>query len=88
MTATAGPPMASAVSAVEVRRLANDATRDVALIEFGHPALTACEFLCECGDLRCDQRVMLTLAEYGATEAGSVRAHRGARVSTLRPGTS
>jgi hypothetical protein len=61
-------------SAVDVRRFANDAIRDAARRFDGWP-VTTFDFLCECGDLRCDRIVKLTPAEYDRTKAGSVRDH-------------
>ena len=64
----------STLSAVDVRRLANDSIRDLTerLVETRDvPA----EFLCECGDLRCDGRVSLMLHEYDTSLPGSVRVH-------------
>ena len=60
--------------ATEVRRFANDSIRDVAR-RCGADPETVYEFMCECGDLRCRQLVLLTVAAYDASEPGSVRHH-------------
>jgi len=64
--------LAESVSAVvDVRRLVNDANRKIA-VENGQAAF---HFLCECGDLGCQQRILLAIAAYDSMDAGSVRAH-------------
>lgn len=54
---------------VEVRRFVNDSIRK---LEHGRATI---DFVCECGDLRCRELVMLTPQEYDSTDAGSVLAH-------------
>lgn len=61
-------------SATGLRRFANNSIRDVA-VRSQRDASAIFEFLCECGDLRCQRLVELTLGEYGARSPGSVRAH-------------
>jgi hypothetical protein len=61
-------------SAVDVRRFVNDTIRDTAM-RFGDDPAAVYEFVCECGSLGCRAQVKLTLAEYEASEPGSVRAH-------------
>ena len=70
---TANGLLPAPLSVVDVRRLANDSIRD--LMQSLDTRDVPAGFLCECGDLRCDRRVSLTLAEYDVTDAGSVRAH-------------
>ena len=70
------PPTAtldSELTAVDVRRLANDSIRE--LMERLDTRDVPADFLCECGNLRCDERVRLTLSEYDETGPGFVRAH-------------
>jgi hypothetical protein len=62
----------STLSVVDVRRLANDSIRE--LMERLDTNDVPAEFLCECGDLRCDLKAAMTLAEYDETPGG-VRAH-------------
>ena len=61
-------------SATALRRFANNSIRDVAA-RSGRDASAIVEFLCECGDLRCQRLVELTLGDYSARSPGSVRAH-------------
>jgi hypothetical protein len=62
-------------SAVAVRRLVNDAIRETANDLQLRSGDERFEFVCECGDLRCRRHVTLVLADYDATEPGSVTAH-------------
>jgi hypothetical protein len=62
------------LSAVDVRRLANDAIHDAASTVAESPASTF-QFLCECGDLRCDSLVTLSLGQYASSRPGTVREH-------------
>jgi hypothetical protein len=64
----------ASLSAVGVRRFANEAIRDAAYVVAESPAATF-QFLCECGDLRCDGLVTLTVAQFERSEPGSVLAH-------------
>jgi hypothetical protein len=61
-------------SGTGLRRFANDWIRTVA-IRRARDAGTVVEFLCECGDLRCQRLVDLTLSEYDALPPGAVLAH-------------
>jgi hypothetical protein len=56
---------------VSVRRFVNDETARAAR-RFGRHD---CEFVCECGDLMCDEMVKMTLADYHASTPGSVVRH-------------
>lgn len=60
-------------AAVAMRRFVNDEIAKVGG-RFDDPP-GRYEFLCECGDLACDGRVELTLAEYQASTPGSVLVH-------------
>lgn len=64
----------ASLSAVGVRRFANEAIRDAASVVAESPG-SRFQFLCECGDLRCDGLVTLTLEQFEQSEAGSVLAH-------------
>ena len=66
-------PLDSELTATDVRRFANDSIRE--LMERLETRDVPADFLCECGDLRCDERVQLTLSEYDETGPGRVRAH-------------
>jgi len=61
-------------SPVEERRFVNDSIHDVAQGFDGDPEAIY-QFLCECGDRRCERVVSLTLADYAESQAGSVRAY-------------
>ena len=74
MTATGYRPLPSVLSAIDVRRLENDAIRDEAL-RFVRDGAGTVGFMCECGDLRCLRVVWRSLADYETAEPGSVRDH-------------
>ena len=60
-------------SVARVRRLLNESIRDgAARVEDG--SSRTIEFVCECGDLRCDRVVRLTRDEYDSHDA-LLRAH-------------
>jgi hypothetical protein len=44
-------------------------------MRFGDDSAAVYEYVSECGSLGCRAQVKLTLAEYEASEPGSVRAH-------------
>jgi hypothetical protein len=60
-------------AAVWIRRYVNDEIAERAS-GFG-PGSSQFEFVCECGDLSCTARVRATLAEYRASERGSIVGH-------------
>lgn len=61
-------------AAIGVRRLANDSIAERAAAFHDAPDALV-EFVCECGDLACQDAVTLTLAEYRATTPGSLVGH-------------
>ena len=61
-------------SATGLRRFANNSIRDVAAKQ-QRDASSVYEFLCECGDLRCQGLVELSLVDYDRRAPGAVLAH-------------
>lgn len=61
-------------SAAALRRFANNSIRDMAERQ-RRDASAVYEFLCECGDLRCQGLVELSLADYDRRPPGAVLAH-------------
>jgi hypothetical protein len=75
MGTTAHPPNeASHEAAVAIRRFVNDEIARVATSFDGNDG-SEFEFLCECGDLACQELVHMPLAAYAATPPGSVVGH-------------
>jgi hypothetical protein len=61
-------------SATGLRRFANNSIRDLAARQ-QREGSAVYEFLCECGDLRCQRLVELSLLDYDRCTPGSVLAH-------------
>jgi hypothetical protein len=61
-------------AAVRIRRYVNDEIAERAS-GFRGQGSSRFEFVCECGDLSCTARVEATLAEYRASERGSIVGH-------------
>jgi hypothetical protein len=74
MTATDYGLLPSALSAIDVRRLQNDAIKAKAR-GFDGSRSADVGFMCECGSLSCLRTVWRSLAEYDAAAPGSVRDH-------------
>lgn len=78
MTATGFHPavVGGREAAARVRRLVNEEIARLAATRYGGEDGCLFEFLCECGDLRCPQRISLTLDGFReAAEGGSLVAH-------------
>jgi hypothetical protein len=60
--------------AVAFRRTVNDEIAEIAR-RIGADAHLELKFVCECGDLRCDEIVTFRAAQYEQSAAGSVVAH-------------
>jgi hypothetical protein len=78
MSATTGyPPNESSPgedAAVAIRRFVNDEIAETAS-RFGGDDASEYQFVCECGELSCQGRVVMTLRQYRLSEPGSVVGH-------------
>ena len=61
-------------AAVQARRTVNDEIAATGA-HFEAAVASKLEFVCECGDLRCNAIVTMTLADYAKTTPGSVVGH-------------
>ena len=76
MSTTAHPPNGQfgSAGATSIRRVVNDEIALVASRMDGNDG-SVFDFVCECGDLKCQGMVRMTLADYRMSTPGSVVGH-------------